>query len=309
MNSKKMKSNLMKIIIIAIIFLIVAFVLILSFHISTEKHAHLYPNYEQTDLNVALGEVDFTGLLKLEDNYDTLTDSQYKEIFMQTGLGKVGADTIIRQNLEKETEENVKAVIIEEFEKHQQNFFADIPIYCEKIGIITFEEYVEDGQGEKEKLFEIVDVKDGDVFITKNTHSLGWRHGHSAIVIDEEKGNTLEAIIWGEESKVQRMDKWESYPSFIQLRPKGDIEGAKAASYAKEHLEGLPYGLLTGIPFKEPKTVKKTQCAHIVWFPYKKLDVDIDYDKGWLVTPKDIANSKHFDVVQVYGTNPLNIWE
>ena len=77
----------------------------------------------------------------------------------------------------------------------------------------------------------------------------------------------------------------------------------------KKTILDIPYGLLTGIPNKEPDTIKKTQCSHLVWYPYKHFGYDIDSDGSWLVTPKDIANSDLFEVVQVYGVNPEEIWQ
>jgi hypothetical protein len=35
---------------------------------------------------------------------------------------------------------------------------------------------------------------------------------------------------------------------------------------------------------------------------------DADYDGSWLVTPKDIANSDLFEIVQIYGVDPADIW-
>jgi uncharacterized protein YycO len=161
------------------------------------------------------------------------------------------------------------------------------------------------------KGFEILDVRNGDIFITKGTHSLGWRHGHAAIVTDETKGETLEAICIGEKVVLQSIDKWRTYPSFIQLRLKdyNSIKTAKIAEYAKKELLGLPYGLFTGIPEKKPDKLKSTQCSHVVWYPYERFGYDLDSDGSWLVTPKDIANSEHLEIVQVYGVNPEEIWK
>ena len=66
--------------------------------------------------------------------------------------------------------------------------------------------------------------------------------------------------------------------------------------------------MLTGIPDKAPADLKKTQCSHLVWYPYAQFGYDIDSDGSWLVTPKDITNSEYLEVVQVYGVDPEEIW-
>lgn len=121
----------------------------------------------------------------------------------------------------------------------------------------------------------------------------------------------MEAICIGEKVVLQSIDKWRTYPSFIQLRLKdyNSIKTAKIAEYAKKELLGLPYGLFTGIPEKKPDKLKSTQCSHVVWYPYERFGYDLDSDGSWLVTPKDIANSEHLEIVQVYGVNPEEIWK
>ncbi len=114
----------------------------------------------------------------------------------------------------------------------------------------------------------------------------------------------------GNPSDFQNISKWETYPTFIQLRLKDDpkMDAEKIAKYAKESICGISYGLVAGIPKKAPDIIKKTQCAHLVWYPYMHFGYDIDSNGSWLVIPKDIANSDYFQVVQVYGVNPEEIW-
>jgi len=80
-------------------------------------------------------------------------------------------------------------------------------------------------------------------------------------------------------------------------------------SYATENMADIDYGLIVGlIPGKANADIAKTQCAHLVWYVYNQFGMEIDSDGGWLVTPCDIANSPIFEVVQVYGVNPDEIW-
>ena len=48
-------------------------------------------------------------------------------------------------------------------------------------------------------------------------------------------------------------------------------------------------------------SVRGTQCAHLVWLAYAAYGYDIDSNGGLIVTPKDIAESELFEVVQIYG--------
>ena len=117
-------------------------------------------------------------------------------------------------------------------------------------------------------------------------------------------------MVLGQPTLFMNVSKWQTYPSFIQLRLKDkDTAPEKIAAYAKKELLGVRYGLLTGIPVKAPEQIKKTQCAHVVWYPFQHFGFDLDSDGSWLVTPKDIANSDLLEVVQVFGVNPEEIWQ
>ena len=92
-----------------------------------------------------------------------------------------------------------------------------------------------------------------------------------------------------------------------------------AAGYASEYLVDIPYQLLAGIYDRVFDTkeitvhaaeqaglttipaLKGTQCAHLVWYAYKQVGIDLDSDGGLIVTPYDIQNSPYLDVIQLYG--------
>jgi len=271
--------------------LLVFFLLICIINISDwliEKDGVWTPDYPKVELGSIVNKGD-------------LNDQDYHTIFMQTGLGREATDEL----LQKKVGDNRERV----FKQYQKNFFSSGTYECRVSAVIVHEERMRNKDGNLVKGFEIPDLKNGDILITKATHSLGWRHGHAAIVTDAAKGETLEALRLGNPSILQNISKWQTYPSFIQLRLKdknGDPE--KIAEYAKKEILDLPYGLLTGIPVKAPADIKKTQCSHLVWYPYEHFGYDLDSDGSWLVTPKDIANSDLLEVVQVYGVNPEEIW-
>lgn len=259
------------------------------------------PDYPKTDLSVILSRAELTE----ETDPDTghyLTAEDYQTVFLQTGLGRPAVDELLRENAGMD--ERIRV-----FERYQDNFFAPGSYECRVTALIVHDERIRDEGGKLRKGFEIPDVRNGDIFITKATHSLGWRHGHAAIVTDAAKGETLEAILLGNPSVLQKVEKWRTYPSFIHLRLKDEnVDTAGIAEFAKANMLDIPYGLLTGVPEKAPDSVKKTQCSHVVWYPYKLFGYDLDSDGTWLVTPKDIANSGLLEVVQVYGVDPEEIW-
>ena len=83
------------------------------------------------------------------------------------------------------------------------------------------------------------------------------------------------------------------------------------AEFAKNNLLDIPYGLTVGLTSKKnpsPDNIISTQCSHVVWYPLMQFGYDVDYDGSWLVTPKDIENSDLFEIVQIYGVDPADIW-
>lgn len=289
MKTKAMKR--VKIIsVAAAIILMAAAALILFLENDVEKNGHYTPDYNMQDME------------KIVD--DGITDEEYKQLFFQTGLGKTGVDRIIK------SEKNP----VQELEKYQNNFFGENNYTCERITIITGEEQSVNQDGETVRKFEIQGLEDGDMLISLSTHSLGWRHGHAAIVADGRNGKTLECLVLGTDSVYQNYGKWELYPTFIQLRinetalkklgKTREEVGAALVKTATEKLDGIPYDLFAGIPVKYVADIQKTHCAHLVWYAYEELGIDTDSDKGIFVTPFDLANSDFLEIVQIYGVNP-----
>lgn len=288
-QDRSLKNRIIKRIKNAFIVLFLVFCMIYILDWLTEDDGAWKPDYPKADLGSIVSKAD-------------LTDEDYKTIYMQTGLGRDAADELLQKKAGNNREK--------EFEIYQDNFFSSGNYECRTIAVIVKEERMRDKDGNTVKGFEIPNLKNGDILLTKATHSLGWRHGHAAIVTDAARGETLEAILLGSPSILQSTAKWRTYPSFIHLRLKDSetIDPEKIAEYAKTEILGIPYGLLTGIPVKAPEEIKQTQCSHLVWYPYEHFGYDLDSDGSWLVTPKDIAHSDLLEVVQVYGVNPEEIW-
>jgi len=281
----KHKKFLLTITVILFIFAIIA-----AMEAIIEPAGYIHPDYPQTDISSIL-----------ENN--TISEENYKELFYQTGLGKTAIDEIL-----KDKESGVTEIL-----KFQETFFKVRNVYCEPIGIITSQESIVNEEGKPMYGFNLAPYENGYVLITKATHSLGWRHGHAAIITDSENGETLEAIILGSNTEFQNINKWRVYPSFIMLKLKDASQETlnEIAEFAKTNLSDKPYGLTIGLTSSknpDPKNIKSTQCSHLVWYPFMQFGYDVDSDGSWLVTPKDIANSDLFEVVQVYGVDPNEIW-
>ena len=145
-------------------------------------------------------------------------------------------------------------------------------------------------------------LQPGDLLVTFSTHTLGWRHGHAALVIDS--GTVLEAAMPGTVSGFSSSDSWTTYASLLHLRVRGISEHQQnaVADYAAAHLSGLPYGFFCGLGReKAPSTPRSLQCAYLPWFAWQSQGIDLDSDGGQLVTVLDLAGSPQLDVIHSWG--------
>lgn len=261
-----------------------------------EPQAHISPSYPKTDILPVLAK-------------NRLTDSDYRLLLFQTGLGKPAIDELRARNPDS-------AQYIERF---QDYFFKDVRFICENNSPVSKEESLVDGQGNLISGTEFASLHSGDILVTKSSHTLGWRNGHSALVIDPVRGLTLESVVLGTNSSVQDIRKWINYPNFMLFRLKDFTEHALEliARSAAEKLNDIPYDLTVGIFSPKdangtaknmPEKIAGTHCSHLVWQAFKNFGVDIDTNGGILITPRDIVKSARLEIVQVYGVDPGNIW-
>lgn len=162
---------------------------------------------------------------------------------------------------------------------------------CRSIGPITWEENVPAPWPNV-----LPQLRDGDVLVTMSVHSVGWRHGHCALVVDGAEGLTVEATALGTPSSVRSAWTWNRYPTVWLLRPQGltEEERAALADYGLE-LNGVPYSLFS----HKVQTSDHAQCASLVWHAYHRLGYDVDSDGGWLVTPGDLMGCELFQVTRL----------
>lgn len=249
--------------------------------------------------------------------YEVLTEeSDYETFFRQTGLGKSAVDKLL------EAGEFGKILEI------QEAFWRPAEVSCSPmIGWFTREDKLvqrpeavgksvapEAGArsrygGTEEALGpDFVDLQPGDILLTLSTHSLGWRHGHVALVIDEE--TTLECAMLGTDSYFCSVQHWRECAQYCALRVK-DVsleQRQEVATYACEVLHGVPYHLTSGfIGPKAPDPDAKyfgLQCAYLAWYAWNHFGYDLDGDGGRLVSSDDLLKSDLLEIVQMYGMDP-----
>jgi uncharacterized protein YycO len=73
---------------------------------------------------------------------------------------------------------------------------------------------------------------------------------------------------------------------------------------------GIPYRLTTGILYKkyDENGLRYSQCAHFVWYAYKKFGIDLDSNGGAIVKPQDMALSPQVELVQAFGFDFDKLW-
>ncbi|MDO5601308.1 MAG: hypothetical protein Q4G07_00935 [Oscillospiraceae bacterium] len=243
-----------------------------------EPLAHSAPGYPKTDITPVLEQKVFT-------------QSDYTLLYRQTGLGQAAVDSLCERG-------EARRLLF-----FQRQFFAPAQWDCMPGSPVTSQEVLRQAA-------EFGPLEEGDILLTPCSHCGGWRNGHAALVLDAEKGLTLEAVVLGKNSEVRSLESWKSRPAFIVLRLK-DTPAEKRreiALAARDQLCGLPYDLLAGIFDGGQKTAGGTQCAHLVWQAFMAFGYDLDSDGGLVVTPSDLAHSPLLEVVQIYGIEAGKRW-
>ncbi len=243
-----------------------------------------------TAAQTQLEQVDITDLCQLVDEGETLSQEQQSLLMEQTGLGQSGLEAVL--------EDRNGEYLLE----CQQAWFAQPSTECVDNGLTSSEELLADT---RQPAF--YDLQTGDILISLNSHTVGYRHGHAALVVDGDRAVTLEAATMGTDSMVLSASHWRDYPSVVQLRLKSDCYdtqtvGQQAADAALENLKGLPYDLFSGfllpsLPVEPPQSV---QCASLVWYAYALVGVDLQLD-GLMASPTALLNSPELEVVQAFG--------
>ncbi len=274
-----------------------------------DRTAHRIPSYAREDISALAAKSEWT-------------EEDYRTIYLQTGLGKSAADAL-RAKGEADT-----------LPLYQDDLFFEGELFHEFTAgtVTTLHDMVYEpkldasGNPVKDENGEIVKVahraklaplEEGDVIVSSSCHTFGWRNGHAVLVTDASTKNVLESVALGWKSQISRGGAWwfAEAANFIVLRLK-DIskeERAAIAERASRELVGVDYSLTVGVlsakdQCKDGKTAAGTNCAHLVWQSFKNSGYDIDANGGLVCTVRDIARCDLFEVVQVYGFDPQELW-
>lgn len=251
-----------------------------------EQEAHYLPDYQMLSLRPTL-------------NKPFLTAEDYRLLFRQTGLAPCAVNNILQQAGSPEA-------AYQKFSGIQKRFFAPVSVSCTFNTPISKEEHIPPPMNQ-EAVF--APYQNADILITFASHTVFWRNGHAALIVDASGRQTLEAAVLGSNSSYQSVAKWSRYPAFVLLRLKNitpELADAIAAA-AKERLYNIPYHLTAGIfsdsyPIEGP--LKGTQCAHLVYTAYYLNGYNLDSDGGAIVTPLDLLESDYLEIIQIYGYSP-----
>ncbi len=238
-----------------------------------------YPDYEKQEISQLLDK-------------ETLTDEEYELVYRQTGLTRVAVD-----DMRVDIGGRMRILNI------QRLFFKEREVTSRHFAPFTYMDEVEERMA-------ICDLKDGDIIVSATTRVSWWRYGHACIVINGRLRMIAESIGPGVDSEVAGVGVCENYADFLVLRPKVDEETkAKVVDFIQEEMLGLPYRFTVGILSKKYKeNLKGTQCAHFVWYAYKRFGVDLDSNGGGLVKPRDMALSQNVELVQAFGFDLEKLW-
>lgn len=241
---------------------------------------HFKPDYEKIDLSEILYKAE-------------LTEEDYQTLYKQTGLTKIGVDGLLSRGR------------IQKILHIQDYFFREHEIYGDHFAPFT---YIEKTKGHA----PFAALQDGDIIVSATTRVSWFRYGHAALVVDGENGIIVEAFSPGSDSSLNYITTFDYLANFLILRPKVDVEvKQQVVQFAKEELVGIPYRMTTGVFSKKFNEEEMTgsQCAHLVWYAYKKFGVDLDSTGGGVVKPQDMANSERVEVVQAFGFDLEKLWK
>lgn len=258
-----------------------------------EGSARTLPSYAKEDISA------------LADKEGAWTEEEIRTLFRQTGLGECA---LVEMKKQVVYENDALVPLSKRLQPFQDALFYEGKTEHEVVALCSRRDIMVNYYAPVAPVMQA-----GDVFVNSSTHTLGYRNGHSSLVLDEF-GTVLESLEFGAESAVSTSgDVWFAQSSnFILLRLR-DVDKdarAKIANDAVAQLKNIPYSLTVGVLSKKDQGTnpKSTQCSHLVWQAYKNAGYDIDYNGGMVVSPHDIARSPLFEIVQVYGFDPDKLW-
>ena len=238
------------------------------------------PEYEMLDISQILQKT-------------TLTSEDYEILYAQTGLTKLGIDDLLL------LDDGVEQILY-----IQECFFKDYQITDDNFAI--FSHFYE-----IKGIYPLAPLKNGDIIISASTDFSWWNMGHCAMVVNAEDCEIIEINGFGDFSEETYVFSISKRGNYMILRPNIDEATVNdIVEYTKSELLDLPYDATIGVlSRKYNEEITATQCAHIFWYAFYKFGYDIDSNGGTVVTPQNVSNSQYFDLVQVQGFDPYELWK
>lgn len=244
---------------------------------------------------------------------DDLSDDDYRILFEQTGLTKVGID---RAKAQRRGWVKVLAT--------QQSYFRERKVVPAVYAPLICTDFV-DGYPA-----EMTYLERGDIIISSATHFSGFKVGHAAIVTNGFLGLLYQSNQVGmANGYATASEMFTNRINFMVLRIKPEYfseNGVDDESYRNnldrvtEYIEtqftDVPYSVFTGV-FTKKDGMRATSCSHLLWYGFKhfddsnggKFNLDLDSNGRLLAMPKDISLSPYVELVQTFGFDPSRMYD
>lgn len=256
-----------------------------------ERSAHVTPSYPKEDITEIADKPEWT-------------EEDIHFLYRQTGLGKTA---LLKMKSALVYSDGNPVPLSKRLQKFQEALYYEGEIEHELVADVSKRDLMKGFSA------PVAPLEAGDILVNSSTHTLGFRNGHAAIVLDEY-GTVLESLELGRDSAASNNGHlWFAESSNFMLLRLKDVDKATRAEIAKEarkNLTGIPYSIAVGVFSKKNQgtSPKSTHCSHLVWQAFKNAGYEIDSNGGIVVTPQDIARSPLFEVIQVYGFDPEKLW-
>lgn len=142
--------------------------------------------------------------------------------------------------------------------------------------------------------------KKGQILITDDATTLGYSHGHAAILYSTT--HTVEHL--GKNTTTYSgyydVSWWQSFDTIKSFNYSDDDIMSAAADYAYDNLRGKEYNVIAD------RTSSKVNCATLVWKAYNSEGVNIVNSTSGTVKPQDFDTSSKLSWVRSVGWNNVN---
>ncbi len=255
--------------------------------LKADNYVPWHPDYDMVDLDYIL-----------EKDFEDITDDEFDVLYAQTGLTRAGVERCYEHGSSEVSK--ISTIQTNYFKEYEVDHGVFAPYVCTDRLVFT---------GSRGYL-DHIPIEAGDIILTSSTHITGWNMGHCGLATGSN--TAMQAMAYGEPTGNWGINTYfMNRTTFMVLRyvpeDEDDTTAQDAAALALTFEGEAKYSAFTGM-FHKKNSIEYTQCAHLVWYSYYQFGVDLDSDGGWLVTPCDIANSPHLEVMQVFGFDPDVLW-